>query len=47
VDPAARRIECYRAAAGAYAVAREVEGDATLAPPDWPGLTLALADLWR
>jgi Uma2 family endonuclease len=47
VDPEARRIECYRAAAGAYAATREVEGDATLVPTDWPGLTIALADLWR
>ena len=47
VDPEARRIECYRVDAGAYAVTREVEGDATLAPSDWPGLAIALADLWR
>jgi Uma2 family endonuclease len=47
VDPEARRIECYRVDSGAYAATREVEGDATLAPPDWPGLTIALSDLWR
>jgi Uma2 family endonuclease len=47
LDPEARRIECYRAESGAYAVAREAEGDATLTPSDWPGLTVALAELWR
>ena len=47
VDPEARRIECFRAEAGAYALALDVEGDATLVPPDWPGLTIALAHLWR
>ena len=47
VDPEARRIECYRIDAGGYAAIREVEGDATLAPSDWPGLAIALADLWR
>jgi Uma2 family endonuclease len=47
VDPEARRIECYRADAGAYVAARELEGDAMLEPPDWPGLTISLADLWR
>jgi Uma2 family endonuclease len=46
-DPEARRIECHRAEAGACVAAGEVEGDATLTPPDWPGLTIALADLWR
>ena len=47
VDPDARRIECYRAESGAYAATLEVEGNATLAPSDWPGLTIALSDLWR
>jgi len=47
VDPEAGRIECYRAEAGAYTLALEAQGDTTLGFPDWPGLTIALAELWR
>ena len=47
VDPEASRIECYRAEAGAYALAVQAQGEASLSHPDWPGLTLSLADLWR
>ena len=47
VDPEARRIECYRAEAGAYVLALEGQGDTTLGFPDWPGLAIALADVWR
>ncbi|MBI2154252.1 MAG: hypothetical protein HYU24_11175 [Candidatus Rokubacteria bacterium] len=47
MDPEASRIECYRAEAGAYALAVQAQGEASLSHPDWPGLTLSLADLWR
>jgi len=47
VDPEGSRIECYRAQAGGYAPVVEGHGEASLAHPDWPGLTLTLADLWR
>lgn len=47
VDPEASRLECYRAEAGAYALVVQGEGDASLFHPDWPGLALPLADLWR
>lgn len=47
VDPEARRVECYRAESGRYALAAAGEGDTVLAPPGWPGLTVTLADLWR
>lgn len=47
VDPEASRIECYRAEAGAYALTVQAEGNASLSSPDWPGLTISLADLWR
>lgn len=47
VDPEARRLECYRAEGGAYALVVQGEGDASLSHPDWPGLALPLADLWR
>lgn len=46
-DPEGRRLECYRLEAGAYALVLEGEGDVTVSHPDWPGLTLDLADLWR
>lgn len=47
VDPEARRLERYRLTAGDYAMVVQAEGDALLIHPDWPGLTVPLADLWR
>ena len=47
VDPEARRLECYRAEGDAYALVLHADGDVSPAHPDWPGLTLTLADLWR
>jgi Uma2 family endonuclease len=47
VDPEASRIECYRTEAGAYALVVQAQGEAALSHPDWTGLTLSLADLWR
>lgn len=47
VDPDPSRLECYRAEAGAYALVVQAQGEAPLSHPDWPGLTLTLADLWR
>lgn len=47
VDPEHHSVECYRREGATYAVLCELEGDATLTHPDWPGLTVSLADLWR
>ena len=47
VDPDGSRVECYRAEQGAYTLVIEGRGEASLSHPDWPGLTLALGDLWR
>ncbi len=47
VDPDARRIECYRLEGPRYALATRGEGAAAVSHPDWPGLTLELAPLWR
>lgn len=47
VDPEGKWIACYRLAADAYQHVVTCEGDASLAPADWSGLTIALADLWR
>ena len=30
-----------------YALVVQAEGDAPLSHPDWPGLTISLAELWR
>ena len=47
VDPDGRRVDCYRVADHKYTPVVEAEGNATLAHPDWPGLTIDLAMLWR
>lgn len=47
VDPAARRLECYRERAGEYALVVQSEGNERVTHEDWPGRTLSLADLWR
>jgi Uma2 family endonuclease len=47
VDPEARRLECYRLAAGGYAMLVQGEGDTVFAHPDWPGLSISLAEIWR
>ncbi len=46
VDPDARRVECRRLEGGAYRTTVAAEGDASLAPPEFDGLTLALSALW-
>jgi Uma2 family endonuclease len=47
VDPDARRIECYRAEGGAYTWAVRGEGASRVLLPDWPGLVIDLALLWK
>ena len=47
VDPDARRIECWRLEGAAFRPRTEAQGDAALAHPDWDGLVLDLAALWR
>lgn len=47
VDPESSRLECYRAQAAEYALVAQGEGDQTLTHPDWPDLSLTLAELWR
>ena len=46
-DPDARSLQCFRLAAGRYALLIEGEGDATLEHPDFSGLQIALGALWR
>jgi Uma2 family endonuclease len=45
VEPAPRRLECYRLEGAAYQRVVVAERDATIESPDWPGLVIRLADL--
>jgi Uma2 family endonuclease len=47
VDPESKRLECYRLDVGAFSLVVEGQGDATLLHPDWEGLRVDLAELWR
>lgn len=47
VDPDARRIECYRLEGDRYVLVTCGDGAASISHPDWPGLNIALAALWR
>jgi Uma2 family endonuclease len=47
VDPDERHLQCFRTTAGRLALVTEGQGDRVLAHPDWPGLSLDLARLWR
>lgn len=47
VDPEASRLECYRRETDAYVLVAQGQGDQSLAHPDWPGLSLSLAAVWR
>jgi len=47
VDPEGCRLECYRAEGDAYVLVAKGERDQSLTHPDWPELSLPLADLWR
>jgi Uma2 family endonuclease len=46
VDPAARRLECYRRRGEAWVPMAEAVGDGVLAHPDFPGVSLSLSRLW-
>lgn len=46
VDPELQQLRCYRADAGKYVLVVETQGAATLSHPDWPDMSLSLADLW-
>ena len=47
VDPDKKRLECYRLAKGAFQSVIDAQGDTTLRHPDWDGLIVDLAALWR
>jgi Uma2 family endonuclease len=47
VDPEARTIECFRRHQGTYQLVGSFGPEDTLTHPDFPGLRLDLAPLWR
>ena len=47
VDPEKKRIECHRLLDGAFRPLIDVDGDANFEHPDWDGLVIDLAALWR
>jgi Uma2 family endonuclease len=47
VDPAERRVECHRLETDGYALVTAGEASASVTAPDWPGLVIDLAPLWR
>src|SRR5215831_14309720 len=46
-DPEGHSVARYRLEGDTYRHVETGEGDAELAPTDWPGLIISLADLWR
>ncbi len=47
VDPEGKRVECHRLAEGVFRRVAEAEENTHLAHPDWDGLEIDLAALWR
>jgi Uma2 family endonuclease len=47
VDPDENRLECFRMVTGKFEPVVDARGDTTLAHPDWDGLVIDLAALWR
>ncbi len=47
VDPVEKRFECHRLAGDAFRLLIDAEGETELAHPDWNGLVIDLAALWR
>jgi Uma2 family endonuclease len=47
VDPEGKRVDGHRLADGVFRRVAAAKGDATLVHPDWDGLTVDLAALWR
>jgi Uma2 family endonuclease len=47
VDPEARSLECYRTERGWCVLAARGAGADVVTHPDWPGLRIELASLWR
>jgi hypothetical protein len=47
LDPEARRVECYRNVSSTFALTSSADGDRSPASPDFEGLTIHLAAIWR
>jgi Uma2 family endonuclease len=46
LDPKGRRLECYRLGPAGYLAGPRVERGGSFSPPEWPGLTISLADIF-
>ena len=47
VDGDRRRVQCLRLEGASYRLVVEQQGDTVLVHPEWPGLAIDLASLWR
>jgi Uma2 family endonuclease len=47
VDPVAKSLECYRLESTRYATVLTAESPVRVTHPDWPGMTIDLAAIWR
>lgn len=47
VDPYEKTLECLTLRDGEYILAASGMDDATITPPDFPGLSIPLAEIWR
>jgi Uma2 family endonuclease len=47
VDPAAKTLECYRLEGTRYDAVLTAKSPARVTHPDWPGLSIDLAAIWR
>ncbi len=46
LDPAGRRLQCFRLDGHTWRLVLEADGDQTVEHPDWHGLTIRLGDPW-
>jgi Uma2 family endonuclease len=46
LDPKGRRLECYRLGPAGYLAGPRVERGESVSPPEWPGLTISLAEIF-
>lgn len=47
LDPGAQRLECFRNNSGEYVVTSDAEGATMMVSPDFEGLSIDLASIWR
>ena len=47
VDPSNKTLECYKLEQAGYVTVLRAESPSRVTHPDWPGLTIDLAAIWR